>query len=425
MAVYKYRILDKVLAKRLKSIGAVLIEGPKWCGKTTTSEKLAQSVIYMSDPANKNQYLEMAEINPQRLLEGATPRLIDEWQLAPKLWDAVRYEVDHRDELGQFILTGSSVPPSDKEIYHTGTGRFSWLLMRPMSLFESQESSGEVSLEDLFKTPVEISGKNTLSIEKLAFLVCRGGWPRATNIEDEEAALEQAYSYYEAVVRSDISRADGVNRDTERARKLMRSYARHQGTQATRQVIINDIILNDNDKIDLSTIHSYLNALRKIFVIEDMEAWSPNLRSKTAIRTSETRYFIDPSIAVAALGIGPNDLLSDLNTFGLLFETLCVRDLRVFADYLNGKVYHYRDKNGLECDAVVHLRNGSYGLVEIKLGGDRLIEEAVANLKKLESILDSDKMKKPAFLMVLTGVGEYAYRRKDGIYIVPVGCLKN
>lgn len=425
MAVYKYRILDKVLAKRLKSIGAVLIEGPKWCGKTTTSEKLAQSVIYMSDPANKNQYLEMAEINPQRLLEGATPRLIDEWQLAPKLWDAVRYEVDHRDELGQFILTGSSVPPSDKEIYHTGTGRFSWLLMRPMSLFESQESSGEVSLEDLFKTPVEISGKNNLSIEKLAFLVCRGGWPLATNIEDEEAALEQAYSYYEAVVRSDISRADGVNRDTERARKLMRSYARHQGTQATRQVIINDIILNDNDKIDLSTIHSYLNALRKIFVIEDMEAWSPNLRSKTAIRTSETRYFIDPSIAVAALGIGPNDLLSDLNTFGLLFETLCVRDLRVFADYLNGKVYHYRDKNGLECDAVVHLRNGSYGLVEIKLGGDRLIEEAVANLKKLESILDSDKMKKPAFLMVLTGVGEYAYRRKDGIYIVPVGCLKN
>lgn len=425
MAVYKYRILDKVLAKRLKSIGAVLIEGPKWCGKTTTSEKLAQSVIYMSDPANKNQYLEMAEINPQRLLEGATPRLIDEWQLAPKLWDAVRYEVDHRDELGQFILTGSSVSPSDKEIYHTGTGRFSWLLMRPMSLFESQESSGEVSLEDLFKTPVEISGKNNLSIEKLAFLVCRGGWPRATNIEDEEAALEQAYSYYEAVVRSDISRADGVNRDTERARKLMRSYARHQGTQATRQVIINDIILNDNDKIDLSTIHSYLNALRKIFVIEDMEAWSPNLRSKTAIRTSETRYFIDPSIAVAALGIGPNDLLSDLNIFGLLFETLCVRDLRVFADYLNGKVYHYRDKNGLECDAVVHLRNGSYGLVEIKLGGDRLIEEAVANLKKLESILDSDKMKKPAFLMVLTGVGEYAYRRKDGIYIVPVGCLKN
>lgn len=425
MAVYKYRILDKVLGKRLKSIGAVLIEGPKWCGKTTTSEKLAQSVIYMSDPANKNQYLEMAEINPQRLLEGATPRLIDEWQLAPKLWDAVRYEVDHRDELGQFILTGSSVPPSDKEIYHTGTGRFSWLLMRPMSLFESQESSGEVSLEDLFKTPVEISGKNNLSIEKLAFLVCRGGWPRATNIEDEEAALEQAYSYYEAVVRSDISRADGVNRDTERARKLMRSYARHQGTQATRQVIINDIILNDNDKIDLSTIHSYLNALRKIFVIEDMEAWSPNLRSKTAIRTSETRYFIDPSIAVAALGIGPNDLLSDLNTFGLLFENLCVRDLRVFADYLNGKVYHYRDKNGLECDAVVHLRNGSYGLVEIKLGGDRLIEEAVANLKKLESILDSDKMKKPAFLMVLTGVGEYAYRRKDGIYIVPVGCLKN
>lgn len=425
MAVYKYRILDKVLGKRLKSIGAVLIEGPKWCGKTTTSEKLAQSVIYMSDPANKNQYLEMAEINPLRLLEGAVPRLIDEWQLAPKLWDAVRYEVDHRDELGQFILTGSSVPPYDKDIYHTGTGRFSWLLMRPMSLFESQESSGEVSLEDLFKTPVEISGKNNLSIEKLAFLVCRGGWPRATNIEDEEAALEQAYSYYEAVVRSDISRADGVNRDTERARKLMRSYARHQGTQATRQVIINDIILNDNDKIDLSTIHSYLNALRKIFVIEDMEAWSPNLRSKTAIRTSETRYFIDPSIAVAALGIGPNDLLSDLNTFGLLFETLCVRDLRVFADYLNGKVYHYRDKNGLECDAVVHLRNGSYGLVEIKLGGDRLIEEAVANLKKLESILDSDKMKKPAFLMVLTGVGEYAYRRKDGIYIVPVGCLKN
>lgn len=425
MAVYKPRVLDKVLAKKLKSIGAVLLEGPKWCGKTTTSEKLAGSVLYMSEPENKNQYLEMAEISPRRLLAGDVPRLIDEWQLAPKLWDAVRYEVDHRDEFGQFILTGSSVPPSDKDIYHTGTGRFAWLLMRPMSLFESQESSGEVSLEELFKAPSEINGKNILSLEQLAFLVCRGGWPRATNIKDEEAALEQAFSYYEAVVRSDISRADGVNRDTERARKIMRSYARHQGTQATRQVILDDIIANDNDKIDFSTIHSYLNALRKIFVIEDMEAWSPNLRSKTAIRTSDTRYFIDPSIAVAALGIGPNDLLSDLNTFGLLFETLCVRDLRIFADYLNGKVYHYRDKNGLECDAVIHLRNGSYGLVEIKLGGDRLIKEAAENLKKLESILDSSKMKKPAFMMVLTATGEYAYRREDGIYIVPIGCLKN
>ena len=355
---------------------------------------------------------------------GKCPRLIDEWQIAPKLWDAVRFEVDHRDGLGQFILTGSAVPASYEHIHHTGTGRFSWLLMRPMSLYESLDSTGEVSLKELFEAPQQIEGRNRLNLERLAFLVCRGGWPRASDL-DGEAALEQAFAYYDAVVRSDISRVDGVARNPERVKRLMRSYARNQGSQASNVLLRDDIVASNAESIDLDTVYSYLTALQKIFVIEEMEAWKPNLRSKTAIRTSNTRYFVDPSIAVAALGLGPQDLIGDLNTFGLFFETMCVRDLRVYADALNGKVYHYRDKTGLECDAVVHLRNGSYGLIEVKLGGDRLIEEGAENLKTLHSRIDTDRMKAPSFLMVLTGVGDYAYRRPDGVYVVPVGCLKD
>ena len=424
MKEYKERIADKLLKRRLQGKGAVLIEGPKWCGKTTTAEQLAESILYMDDPGSIHQNLTLAEIDPKRLLNGKTPRLIDEWQLAPKLWDTVRFEVDHRNDLGQFILTGSSVPASSEHIHHTGTGRFSWLLMRPMSLYESLESTGDVSLSELFNSPDQISGENHLDINKLAFVVCRGGWPRATDLKNE-IALDQAFDYYDAVVHSDISKVDGVTRNPERVKRLMRSYARNQGSQATNKLLCDDISANESDNIDTDTVSSYINALKRIFVIEEMEAWNPNLRSKTAIRTSNTRYYIDPSIAAAALGLGPQDLLSDLRTFGLLFETMCIRDLRVFADVLNGNVYHFRDKTYLECDAVIHLRNGSYGLIEIKLGGESLIEEGVATLKKLNGKLDTSKMKKPSFLMILTGIGNYAYRRSDGIYVVPIGCLKD
>ena len=424
MKRYKKRIADEILKRRLQSKGAVLIEGAKWCGKTTTAEQFAASVLYMDDPESVKQNLELAEINPKLLLKGEVPRLIDEWQLAPKIWDAVRYEADHRDEFGQFILTGSAVPASYDEIRHSGTGRFSWLLMRPMSLYESLDSSGEVSLRELFAAPDRIEGRNTHDIYAIAFLVCRGGWPRATDLKGDPA-LEQAFDYYDAVVKSDISRADNVSRNPERVKRLMRSYARSQGTQTSNAAICKDIANNDSDTINSDTIYSYINALKKIFVVEDMPAWNPNLRSETAIRTSDTRYFVDPSIASASLGVGPQDLIDDLNTFGLLFETMCVRDLKVYADALNGNVYHYRDKSGLECDAVVHLRNGSYGLIEIKLGGERAIEEGAKNLKTLSDKIDTTKMKSPSFAAVLTGVGEYAYRRQDGVYVVPVGCLKD
>ena len=424
MENYKNRIVDEILEKKLKGKGAVLIQRSKWCGKTTTAEQICKSILYMAKPDEKEQYLTMAEINPSLLLQGEVPRLIDEWQIAPKLGDAIRYEIDHRNAEGQFILTGSSVPAKMNDVTHSGTGRFAWLLMRPMSLYESGESTGDVSLKDLFDGTKKIEGINNLDIEKIAYLVCRGGWPRAIFME-EEIALEQAYDYYDAVVKRDISEADGVSRNPERVKNLMRAYARNIGTQASNDTLKNDMIANDSNSLDTDTVFSYVNALKKIFVVEESPAWNPNLRSKTAIRTSDTRYFVDPSIAVAALGIGPKDLLNDLNTFGLLFETLCIRDLRVYAESIKGKVYHYRDANDLECDAVIHLRNGSYGLIEIKLGGDRLISEGAENLKKLESRIDTTKMNNPSFLLVLTATGKYAYRREDGVYVVPIGCLKN
>jgi len=424
MSSYKPRIADSLLERKLRGKGAVIVEGPKWCGKTTTAEQLAKSVLYMSKPEDLKENLLMADIDPSSLLEGETPRLIDEWQIAPGLWDAVRFEVDHRGGVGHFILTGSAVPPRTAEMVHSGTGRFSRMKMRPMSLYESMESSGKISLGDLFSQPKKVFANNDLGIAELAFLICRGGWPSSIDME-QDVALDQAFDYFDAVVNVDISRVDDVRRDSERAKRLMKSYSRHQGTQTTYTVIRDDIAANDSDFLTEDTVYSYTNALRKIFVIEDMPAWNPNLRSKTAIRTSDTRYFVDPSIAAASLGLGPKDLLGDLNTMGLLFETLCVRDLRVYADSLFGNVYHYRDKSGLECDAVVHLRDGSYGLIEIKLGGDRLIEEGSRNLKALSEKIDTTKMKEPSFLMVLTGTGKYAYRRDDGIYVIPIGCLKN
>lgn len=424
--VYKPRVIDRLLSRKLRGKGAVLIEGAKWCGKTSTAEQQAKSTIYMSDPKRRDQYQLFVDTNPEMILNGDTPRLIDEWQQAPKLWDQIRFEVDHRKGLGHFILTGSAVPAKRDELFHTGTGRFAWLTMRPMSLWESGDSNGKVSLRELFDSPQTIAATCDMDLRKIAFLTCRGGWPQASLMnDDEEIALDQAVDYYDAVVNSDIQRVDDVDRDPERVKRLMRSYARYQGSQSSFAEICKDMTANDQSVLDENTISSYLNALRKIFVVEDMHAWNPNLRSKTAIRTTDTRYFVDPSIATAALGLGPDDLMNDLETFGLFFETLCVRDLRVFSQVLDGEVYHYRDKSGLECDAVVHLRNGSYGLVEIKLGGDKLIEEGSKTLSTLAAKIDITRMKNPSFLMILTAVGSFAYRRTDGVYVVPIGCLKD
>ncbi len=425
MMAYKSRIADRILRRRLMGSGAVLIQGPKWCGKTTTAERQAKSLVYMDDPEYLDQNIELANLSPKKLLEGATPRLVDEWQLAPQLWDAARFEVDHRNAEGQFIFTGSAVPAETDKIHHTGTGRFAWMTMRTMSLFESGESVGEVSLANLFDNAgCDVSGTNQLNIDSLAWLICRGGWPRATTI-DKDVALDMAYNYYEAVVNSDLSRVDGIRRDAERVKRILRSLARNQCAQISVSTICADIENNDTVAASRLTVASYIDALKKIFVLEDSSAWNPNLRSKTAIRSSETRYFSDPSIGIAALGIGPNDLINDLCTMGLFFESMCVRDLRVYADALEGQIYHYRDSSGLECDAVLHLRNGNYGLIEIKLGGEKNIEEGAGNLKNLASKIDTLKMKSPSFLMVLTGTSRYAVRRNDGVYVVPVGCLKD
>ena len=424
MKEYKTRIVDNILKEKLEAKGAVVIEGPKWCGKTTTAMQVAGSILRMDEPRNREANIQMAEIDPGQLLKGDAPRLIDEWQIAPKLWDATRYEVDTRGKEGQFILTGSAVPVESGEITHSGTGRFTWLLMRPMSLYESGDSTGEVSLQNLFERPDRIAGTNDFDIDRLAFLICRGGWPYAVGMK-EKPSLLQAEDYYEAVIKSDINRADGVSKNPERVKRLMRSFARNQGTQISNTMLRDDIISNDTESLNEDTIASYINALKNIFVVEDMPAWNPNLRSKTSIRTSDTRYYVDPSIAVAALGIGPKDLTNDLNTMGLLFETLCVRDLRVYAESIGGNVLHYRDKSGLECDTVIHLKNGRYGLVEIKLGGQTFIEDAAENLKLLSNKIDTSKMPAPSFLMIVIGIGEFAYKREDGIFIVPIGCLKN
>ena len=422
---YKKRIADVLLEDKLDAMGAVLIEGPKACGKTTTAEQQAKSILYMDDPNNIKQNLQLAETNVKRLLQGDNPRLIDEWQIAPQIWDAVRFEINQRRDDGLFMLTGSAVPADDSRIHHSGAGRFAFLTMRPMTLWESGESSGEVSLGELFTNSDNIDGESSLKMEDIAFAICRGGWPKSLDKKSQKAALRQVIEYYEAITRSDISRVDGVERDEYRAKRLMRSYARLQGAMASIPTIIDDMKTNEPESLSDETVTSYIKALKKIFDIEDMKAWNPNLRSKTAIRTSDTRYFVDPSLAIAALGLGPNDLINDLETMGLFFETLCIRDLRVYAEANDGEVFHYRDKNGLECDAVVHLRNGNYGLIEIKLGGDTRIEEGAANLNALGNKIDTTKMKNPSFKMVLTAVGQYAYRRTDGVLVVPIGCLRD
>ena len=433
---YKNRVADRLLAEKLEAFGAVLIEGPKYCGKTTLATQQARSILSMADTDTLGQNLALARTNISRLLAGETPRLIDEWQIAPQFWDAVRNEVDKRNEDGQFMLTGSAVPPKPKKdesgniieeenIHHTGTGRISRLRLRTMSLWESEDSTGDVSLEELFINPDTVDGVSDIDLDRLAYLTCRGGWPKAVLKKSEKAALAQAFDYYDSVVSNDIKRVDDIDRDEELTKRIMRSYARNQGTQATVGTILADIKSNGDERMSDSTVYSYIKALKEIFVIEDSIAWNPNLRSKTAIRTSDTRYFIDPSIATAALGMGPKDLINDMETFGFIFETLAIRDLRVYADALDGKVYHYRDKNNLECDAVIHLRNGSYGLVEVKIGGTEPIREGAESLKTLSSKIDSTRMKTPSFMMVLTGIGNFAYKRpEDGVLVVPIGCLK-
>ena len=430
MNEYKPRVADQMLADLLDACGCVLIKGSKWCGKSTTAEQIAKSVVYMADPADGPRNVQLAQSTPKFLLQGETPRLIDEWQVVPTLWDAIRGEVDHRRAVGQFIITGSAVPADRTKIVHTGTGRIAPLVMRPMSLWESGDSSGELSLASLFEQPEQLLSESKIDIEQLAYLVCRGGWPLSTLTTNTKAALKQAKIYYDGVVgtgngeESDISRADGVKRNPDRVKRLMRSLSRNLGSQASLDTIYQDMIVNDKESLDKDTIASYISALKLIFVVEDMPAWNPNLRSKTAIRTADTRYFVDPSIATAALGLGPQDLINDLETFGLFFETMAVRDLRVYGDALGGAVYHYRDKNNLECDAVLHLENGNYGLIEIKLGGEDDIEKGASVMKELASKIDTTRMKNPSFMMVLVGLGRYAYRREDGVYVVPIGCLK-
>lgn len=421
MREYLPRIYDPLLKKRVRAKGAVLVEGAKWCGKTTTCERLAESAIYLQDPSTKAQNIRLAEIAPLELLRGATPRLIDEWQLAPQLWDAVRFEVDHREEFGQFILTGSAVPPDPKKMSHTGTGRIARMKMRPMSLYESGDSTGAVSLSALFAGEQVPIARSECSLEHMAFLLCRGGWPRAVGLDDESALL-QAPDYLDGVINSDVSRVDEKERNPRVTRALLRSYARFSASQGKVTEMLADVNAQGVQASE-STVRDYIRALEQIFVLEDLLAWNPNLRSKTAVRTAPTRHFVDPSIAAAALALGPGDLMADLNTFGLLFGTMCLRDLRVYADALGGEVYHYRDRSGLEADAVIHLHNGAYGLVEVKLGGESLVDEGAKSLLSLRNKIDVSTTGSPSFLMVLTAVGDYSYYREDGVFVVPLAVL--
>lgn len=426
MNKYRKRIADDLLDEKLSYIGAVLVEGPKWCGKTTTCEQHAQSVLYIDDPDRHDQYLEMAGTKISELLKGKSPRLFDEWQDIPELWDAIRFAVDHSDGDRHFLLTGSAVVPEEKrkKIKHSGTGRFAWVRMRPMTLWESGESSGEVSLRALMDgEEFTAASARKIELDEMAAIICRGGWPAAVG-KNGRAALSVSREYFTAVVESDISRADGIPRDPARVRRLLRSYARLQGTQSSLAAIRRDIVANDTDSLSEDTIYSYLNALERIFVVENVRAWTPSLRAKEAIRASETRYFVDPSVATAALDASPANLMKDLRSFGYLFETLCMRDLRTYMEVQRGHVFRYHDKTGLECDAVLEDAKGRYALVEMKLGGERLIQDGVASLDGYLRLVESRKALRPVFRMVVTAIGDYAYRRKDGIIVCPIGCLR-
>ena len=424
---YMPRIADKLLRIELQSAGAVLVEGAKWCGKTRTAEVAARSIVYMQDQDEADNYLQMAETMPSLLLAGEEPHLVDEWQVAPNLWDAVRFEVDRRGGMGHFILTGSAVPPDHEDEKnpklkrrHTGTGRIARLRMRPMSLWESGESNGMVSLRSLFEGEEIPAATSKLSVPDIARLACRGGWPEAVFLADAPSR-RIARNYVRAIVEEDVHRVDGVERNPERVMQLMKSLARNVSSIATQQTIIDDMCANDMSASD-KTVADYLNALKKIFVVEDTPAWAPAMRSKTALRSAAKRQFADPSIAAAALGTSPEGLLRDIITFGFIFESMCCRDLRAYSQPLDAQVSHFRDRNGLEMDLVVSLPDGRWGGVEVKLGSGK-IDEAAENLLKISGRVDAKKTGKPSFLMVLTGT-KFAFRRPDGVYVVPLGCLK-
>ena len=418
MEKYLPRIIDNVLKERMQLYGAVLIVGPKWCGKSTTAKQYAKSFLELQNPKTRQNNLEIAKTRPDLLLEGDKPRLIDEWQDAPLLWDAIRYDVDNAGLKNQYILTGS-VNPIDKKINHTGTGRIIRLLMRPMSLYESNDSTGEVSLKDLFNGKKNIKGISNKELEDIAFLCARGGWPAVLNISKDKSII-LARDYLESVIQNDINTVDDKERNPLRMQSILRSLARNICTSANLETIKKDTSFAESE-ISIKTISDYLNALTKLYIIDNVVAWCPKLRSKTEIRTSSKRNFIDPSLAVAALHATDKDLLKDFRTFGFIFESLCLRDLKIYADALDGDVLFYRDKSNLECDAIIHLKDGRWGAVEIKIGSEEAIEEAAANLIKISKIVDSDA---PSFLLIITA-GKYAYKREDGIYVVPITTLKN
>ena len=417
---YLSRIADKLLAERLEASGAVLVEGPKWCGKTRTSMEASKSHLFMQDPDKRDSYLKAADTKPSLLLRGETPRLLDEWQTAPVLWDAVRHAVDMSGKTGQFILTGSAVP-KDNVVQHSGTGRISRFMMRPMSLFESGESNGTISLKSLFDCGTDIEGFSELTIEKIAFAIVRGGWPASIG-DSERIAMRHAIDYVEAIINEDVNRVDGVEKNPARVRALLRSLARNISTLATIKTLCDDIAMGNEENLSDKTVSQYLNALNRIFVTDDIPAWNPSLRSKTAIRTSVKRQFVDPSIAAAVMRLTPDSLFDDFNYFGFLFESLCDRDLRVYAEAIDGQVFHYRDSSGLESDAVIALNDGRWAAIEVKMGAKE-IEDAASHLIKLKNKVNTDKMCEPSFLMILTGT-ELAYKRDDGVLVVPIGCLK-
>ena len=433
---YLKRIADEQLALRLEAFGAVQIKGPKWCGKTTTAEQQARSVIKLQDPDTRAGYLATARVKPSILLKGETPRLIDEWQDAPVLWDAVRNVVDERGLKGQFILTGSTViDDSDKEEtqrrMHTGTGRISSMTMYPMSLYESQESNGSVSLQQLFDDPgFDVDGATSaLSIEEIIFAACRGGWPASLDVKNEKAKLFIAKDYVHVICEEDISKVDNVRRNPVLVRLILRSYARNLCTLVQKTKMLADITV-EMETTSMTTFEEYVGALERLYVIEDIDAWSPAIRSATAIKSSKKRSFVDPSIAVAARGASPRSLELDLRTFGFVFECMCIRDLKVYSQALGGRVSYYRDRYGLEADIVLHLEDGRYALIECKLGS-RDIDEGASHLLEIKRLIrqknETEKqmpLHEPDLLIVLTG-GEFAYTREDGVKVIPLGCLKD
>jgi uncharacterized protein len=421
-AIYLPRLIEKIMTESMKTNGCIVIEGPKWCGKSTTSERFAKSVVKLQKPATYNQYKILADIGDDKLLSGEKPLLFDEWQKIPELWDYIREYIDEVSGKGLFILTGSAKPIEDKD-RHSGIGRIKKITMRTMSMWESNESSGEVSLKQLINEAGGVSGKNQYQLKDIAYLICRGGFPSAAIEKNKDIALNYAKDYVNTLVSSDITSVDDIKRNPKRARAILKSYARNVSTAATMTTILKDIESNV-DTQDIRTVNSYVNAFSKLFVIDETESWTPKLRSKTAIRTTSTKHFVDPSIATAILDANPNDLMSDLNTFGLLFENFVLRDLKIYAQSLEGNVYNYRDKSGLEADAVIHLNDGRWGLIEIKLGGEKLINEGALTLKSLKEKIDQVKMSKPEFLAVITASDSFAYKRADGVYVIPIACLK-